>query len=303
MGRALSTDRLAVTGRIRPQAIHLLRILAIALVGGLNLWLLLLSAVHLADPASARDFLWITDASQRLWSGLSPYDVPYRWSPVIAATWPVLAWLGPWSVRLLDAAALLLLPRKAALLVAVSWPFWFDLELGNVNTLMLVAAWLAVRGRPAPFLVGALLIPRPLYLPVLAWVLWRQPAWRRRFAVMAVVSLVVAAPWLVDWARSVLWIGGFDMANDWNIGPSHVIGIWWIPIGLTLAAFLTWKGRLGLASLAASSYVLPYYYLMGFLELRQAQLDVAGRVVAVIEGAGTDVAGPGADVGADRIGV
>ena len=45
-------------------------------------------------------------------------------------------------------------------------------------------------------------------------------------------------------------------------------------IGLPLAAWLTWKGRLGLASLAASPYWLPYYLLMLLLELpiRTAQM-------------------------------
>jgi hypothetical protein len=58
------------------------------------------------------------------------------------------------------------------------------------------------------------------------------------------------------------------MANGMNLAPSHWIGVAWVPIGIALAAFFTWKGRLGLACLAASPYVLPYYLLMGFLELR-----------------------------------
>ena len=36
--------------------------------------------------------------------------------------------------------------------------------------------------------------------------------------------------------------------------------------GLALAVWLTWQGRLGFASLAASPYWLPHYLLMGLLE-------------------------------------
>jgi hypothetical protein len=52
-----------------------------------------------------------------------------------------------------------------------------------------------------------------------------------------------------------------------NLGPSALIGWAWVPIGLALGAWLTWKGRLGLASLAVSPYVLPYYLVMILLEL------------------------------------
>jgi len=47
------------------------------------------------------------------------------------------------------------------------------------------------------------------------------------------------------------------------------MGSLWVPIGLVLAAWLTWRGRLGFASLAASPYWLPYYLFMPFLELRR----------------------------------
>jgi hypothetical protein len=52
-----------------------------------------------------------------------------------------------------------------------------------------------------------------------------------------------------------------------DFGPAAFIGSLWLPIGLVLAAFLTWRGRLGLASLAASPYWLPQYLLMLLLDL------------------------------------
>lgn len=40
-----------------------------------------------------------------------------------------------------------------------------------------------------------------------------------------------------------------------------------LPCRWRLAIALTWRGRLGLASMAASPYWLPYYFLMLLLEL------------------------------------
>lgn len=54
----------------------------------------------------------------------------------------------------------------------------------------------------------------------------------------------------------------------------------WVPIGLALAAWLTWKGRLGYASLAASPYWLPYYLLFALLELvRRDQVKTLARML------------------------
>ena len=53
-----------------------------------------------------------------------------------------------------------------------------------------------------------------------------------------------------------------------DVGPARLVGGWWIPMGLVLAAILTWRGRLGWASLAISPYWLPYYLMMPLLEIR-----------------------------------
>ncbi len=58
-----------------------------------------------------------------------------------------------------------------------------------------------------------------------------------------------------------------EMVIDYNFGPSAWIGLAWVPIGLALAAWLTWRGRLGFASVAASPYWFGYYLLMLFLEI------------------------------------
>jgi hypothetical protein len=51
-----------------------------------------------------------------------------------------------------------------------------------------------------------------------------------------------------------------------------------VPIGLTLAAWLTWRGKLGLASLAASPYWLLHYFLILMLDTREVAVDRKGAV-------------------------
>jgi hypothetical protein len=45
------------------------------------------------------------------------------------------------------------------------------------------------------------------------------------------------------------------------------LGAAWVPIGLALAAYLTIRGRLGLASLAAAPYWFGYYLVFVLLEM------------------------------------
>ena len=108
-------------------------------------------------------------------------------------------------------------------------------------------------------------MPRPIMLPALAWLLWRQPWTRWPFVGIAVVSLLgaFATGWLDEWIGA-LFRGGMAETTSWlNLSPSRFIGAWWLLIGVPLAAWLTWRGRLGLASLAVSPYLLPYYLLFG----------------------------------------
>ena len=72
----------------------------------------------------------------------------------------------------------------------------------------------------------------------------------------------VAAEWVARLLDSTA-----DIGSDFNIGPSALIGSWWLIVGIPLGIWLTWRGRIGLAGLAVSPYVLPYYLLIGVLEL------------------------------------
>jgi hypothetical protein len=108
-------------------------------------------------------------------------------------------------------------------------------------------------------------------LPVAAWLLWRQPGLRWPFVAMAagVGALTLATGLTDEWLRELLTHGA--RMNEWlfNVGPSRFVGTWWLLAGIPLAAWLTWKGRIGLASLAMSPYLLPYYLMFGLLEDRR----------------------------------
>lgn len=195
----------------------------------------------------------------------------YRYSPLLPYLMtPVMAFgLEFW--RVLHAAVLVLLPLPVAALALVSGPFWFDVANGNFLIFAVVFACLGLSGHrwsQAAYFALALLIPRPLMLPVTVWLLWRRPESRM---VAAGVALLIVPATLAT-GEGFAWIGamlrGGDMigtAFDW--GPSRFLGAWWMPFGLALGAWLTWKGRLGLASLAVSPYIIPYYFLMALLEL------------------------------------
>jgi hypothetical protein len=169
--------------------------------------------------------------------------------------------------------------------VFASYPFWFDVQTGNLMTFVTLAGLLALRGSraaTAAFLVLAVLVPRPLMLPLAAWLLWHRPATRLPFVVFFVAHAVVVV-WLgygQDWLAALTDVNA-ELANAYNFGPSRFIGEWWIPIGLALAAWLTWRGNLGFASLVISPYWLPYYFLM--LVLEAAPPRVAGPAAATAE--------------------
>lgn len=199
------------------------------------------------------------------------YPYAYRWSPVAAWILGFVTLMPVWAWQVLHLAVLpLLRPWWLAVACLVSYPLWFDIQTGNIMIFVTVAAIWAARGNgPATglFLALTLLVPRPLMLPLAVWLLWRRPEWRLPFVLMfighaAVVSLSgYGAEWL-----SALPTVAPEFTSEFNFGPSALIGLVWVPLGAALAVWLTARGRLGLASLAASPYWLPYYFLMLLLE-------------------------------------
>jgi hypothetical protein len=223
-----------------------------------------------------------------LYEFAEPYA--FRYSPVAAWLFGVIAPMGLTAWRLAHLAALAFLRDwRLIVLVLLSYPLWFDVETGNLLTFVAVAGVAALRGSQigiAIYLILFLLVPRPLALPLTAWLLWRRPAWRIPFAALfvaqaaVVAALGLAGPWL-----TALLGSSSEFHADLNLGPSAIIGSWWLVVAIPLAGWLTWRGRLGLASLAASPYWLPYYFLMLLLELVQKPRSEADAVLPSRSGA------------------
>lgn len=272
------------TGRWLPaQSRVSLRLLAVVagagLVMALNLWLAGRSIGLILDGAPAVDWQQIVSATQRVSSGglyevSEVYAFPY--SPLLAYLMTPLAGIGALPWRLIHVAAALSMPTwpmRVAMLI--SWPFWFDVETGNLLVFVVLAAAWAIRGNRfaiGAFLLMTILVPRPLMLPVAAWLVWQFPGWRVPAAVMVVVAgvLVAVSGWGDDWIGFLASIGSdFDSPN--NLGPTRLLGAAWLLIGMPLALWLTRRGNLGGASVAVSyPYVLPYYLAMLVLEVPRA---------------------------------
>lgn len=246
-------------------------------VGAANLYLAARSIGLIASGAPAVDWVQYVEAGRRVLSGGDLYAVTdtyaFHYSPLAAYGMAPLSVIGTIGWRLAHVLAAVAMPTwPMRLLVLGSWPFWYDVEAGNILVFVLLAAAWALRGSRLAalvYLLLVLLVPRPLMIPVAGWLLWQQPSLRMPFVVALGVNIVavLATGWGGDWLAAMLAAGG-DVTNPSNIGPSRFIGtVPWLIIGLPLAALLTWRGRLGLASLAASPYWLPYYLLVLVLEL------------------------------------
>ena len=206
-----------------------------------------------------------------------PYAIgAYRWSPPAAWIWSTLIVpIGLPAWQLVHLVALALIRDWRVIAVALlTWAFWEDLANGNVMTFVFVSAWWALRGSrtgTVAFLALSVLVPRPLMLPVLVWLLYRRPGARICFGafVLIVIGLSVAAGQADAWVARLVVTGRDELTVVWNIGPSRLLGATWVPIGATLALLLAWKGWLGLSSVIVSPYLFHYYMLMGLLDLRR----------------------------------
>ena len=268
MSQLAETRRLALTPR------RAVGIACAIVVVALNFYLFTLTNWTMLHGGPGADWLNFTQAGDRVLSGglyVSSGTYAYRYSPLLAYLFSAISLIGPWAWRGLHLLAALAMPgRWLKVAVLLSWPFWFDVEAGNLVVFtLLLAAW-ALRGRAwaiGGFLVLSLLIPRPLMLPVLAWLLWKHQEWWLPFAALFVGHAVVVAAtgWGPEWI-GMLISSSTQVNSILNFGPSRLIGLAWLPIGLAIAGVLAWRGRLGLASVAASPYWLPYYFLFLFLE-------------------------------------
>lgn len=242
-----------------------------------NTWFTAWTIAELIAFPAPVDWNLATEAGRRLAAGRTPYDfggdTPFLWSPVAAWLIHHAEFVGPTVWRLLHLAALLLLlPNWRLVLISlVSWPFWFDFATGNLMTFVFVAAVLAMRGRNiggVAFMALAVLVPRPLMIPIVAWLLWKQPMLRPWFAAIFVVHAVgvAATGWGVAWIGRLTETTPQLVGIAFDVSPGRFIGAWWPLIGVAVGLWLFKRGRPGLASLAVSPYWLPYYLFMPLLE-------------------------------------
>lgn len=263
-----------------------LRTIGIALLAGLiaavNLWLAARSIGLILDGAPAVDWVQLLEAGRRVTEG-GLYEVTETYahphSPLLAYVLMVLPWLETplWRVgHLIAAMAMPTWPMRLA--TVVSWPFWYDVETGNALTFVLLAAAWAVRGSrigTGAFFAMTILMPRPLMLPVAAWLLWKRPAWRAPIIIAVGVSagLVVLSGWADDWAGYLLGISTHFQSPN-NLGPTRFVGAIWLVVAIPLTVWLVRRGHLGWASLTSSyPYLYPYYFLMLVLEVRRWSLS------------------------------
>jgi hypothetical protein len=194
-------------------------------------------------------------------------DVPFGWSVPAAYLMAAVTMIGYWPWFALHYLSLLLLRRTPLVmgLAAVSWPVWIDASEGNTFTFAFVAGALALRGsRPAAvaYLALCALIPRPVQLPLALWLLWRMPELRLPAVAMGAAVLAASLGQIEAWMEALR-----EYTAPFNAGPTRYIGSWWFIVGVPLAAWLTWRGRVGWAGLAISPYIMPYYFLVLLWEL------------------------------------
>lgn len=242
---------------------------------------------------------WRTFPDWRLWANLpmtgSPFDPAlgsggYRYSPV--AVWlihPLAVWVGPLGFALAHVAVLLALPRKVAIVVGLSFPFWMDLLWGNVFAFVFVAAFWAMRGNrigTVAFIALTLLMPRPVQFPLLAWLLWKEPWVRLPFGAvfLAHAALVLLSGLGGAWLGVLLGASGNEAQMAYNFGPTRFLGFGWFVVGIPLGLYLfhrypAWAG------LAISPYLLGQYWLMaalGWAGRQQSQPPPDHRTIAML---------------------
>lgn len=198
-------------------------------------------------------------------------EVPFAWSPVAGWLMSLVPSVGYWPWLAIHVAAVFLLrDRLLIVLTLASWGFWVDAAGGNVFVFVFVAGAIALRGNRTAaiiYLTLFILMPRPIQVPLGLWLLWRLPEIRLpAVALLAVHSIVVllsgyAADWIHNMLIHVVPVSG-------NIGPSVLLGLAWLALGVPLGAWLLLQGRFGWAGLAWSSYWLHSYLLMPLLDLR-----------------------------------
>jgi len=209
------------------------------------------------------DYPIFAEASTRLFDGtLYQWDTHgyiYPYSPVFAWLFVPFAAMGIWVWWALHFLAVALIPSWPwRLAILVSAGFWMDTYEGNVTAFFMLAGYWMVRGNRWAgwaFLVGTLLVPKPQFVIIAAWLVWRNREYVKPLVwiVPVYALLVLATGYGFDWLAALPG-ASHDIDSPFQFLPSRIIGVWWLAIGLPLAAWLAAKDHPGWASIAGSLY-------------------------------------------------
>lgn len=259
----------------RPLGLRLLLVLLLAVVGAYSVLRIGALIPTILTQDLPPDWMQLRFGGERVLAGESPYvwdsALRFRWSPVAAWLLVPLTAFGPWIWTAAQFAALVALRSLSlAVVTLLFWPFWQDVQAGNVMVFVLLAGVWALRGNAygiGAWFVLALLIPRPLMLPLTAWLLWKHHEWRLPFAGMAIASVGLAAVTglLPDWIGALAASTEEVYAERW--GPAVWLGLVGVIAASGAAVVLAWRGWVGAASLLISPYWLVYYPLVLILDL------------------------------------
>ncbi len=243
---------------------------AFALQAIIAVWLV---SRMLASGAPGFDWTVLTRAGQRVAADLNPYEGAYRWHPLAAWLFYVIEPLGIWAWRAANLASLMWLGDWRLIAAALlSWPLWDAVFQGNSTLIIVTVGFAALAGQRSAglvFLGLCVMVPRPWVLPAVFWLLRTQPQLRWPGVAIGCAGLAsaLATGWAGEWIV-VLMGSGNEISSAWNFGPSRLVGIAWLVIGVPLAAWLAWRGHVGFAGLAFSPYLFAQYYLVLLWEAR-----------------------------------
>jgi hypothetical protein len=253
-----------------------LRLVALGIYAAVNGLLIAVLVNHNLIGWSAPDWrLWerlpVLYSSGELYDPLKPAFV---FSPVAALILIAILPIGFVGWSLLHLAALGFLRRWPTILflTLISFAFWGDLTAGHMTVFVAIAGALAISGGRTAGLVYVafcVLMPRPLQLPLLVWLMWKQPTWRLPAILIAAALMFasLATGYLDEWLSTSLAMSQQYREFLFNWGPTRLLGDTWFIVGVPLSIWLTWRGWPGLAGLAISPYILPQYFLMLIVDL------------------------------------
>ena len=244
------------------------RYLALVLYAAANVLLLLaLRPAPNADWATTWWLLpaWIADGEL--------YAHTWRYSPLALPIMELIIRAGPIALIGLQVGAILLLARLGRIVLLRNRPIGVRLD-GYRRRQHVHIRGRRRRLRPERLALRSTRLPsphrpdaRPVQIPMALWLLWTRPDTRWPFALLALVTLAVAAgtgllgPWL-----GALMGATSEIAAAYSIGPGAVFGNAWLLIGVPLATILAFRGWPATAGLALSPYLLPQYLALGLTE-------------------------------------